>query len=112
MIPLKVGIVGFGFMGRMHYQCWRDLEGAQVVAICETNPNIVEDSAKAVGNFEGAAADVDFSSLELYTDFEKMLSGTKMDAVSITLPTFLHKDYSITMLHEKRKYIIIHLSSK
>ena len=95
---LKVGIVGFGFMGRMHYQCWRDLEGAQVVAICETNPNIVEDSAKAVGNFEGAAADVDFSSLKLYTDFEKMLSETEMDAVSITLPTYMHKDYSIKAL--------------
>ena len=95
---LKVGIVGFGFMGRMHYQCWKDLEAAQVVAVCDTNPNIVEDSAKAVGNFEGATADVDFSSLKLYADFEKMLSEMELDALSITLPTYMHAEYSIKAL--------------
>ncbi|MHC4396913.1 MAG: Gfo/Idh/MocA family protein [Planctomycetota bacterium] len=95
---LKVGIVGFGFMGRMHYQSWKDLGDAQTVAVCETNPNVVEDSAKAVGNFEGAAADVDFSTLKLYTDFEKMLSEVEMDAISITLPTYMHAEYSIKAL--------------
>ena len=41
---LKVGVVGFGFMGRMHYRCWQRLADAEVVAICDTNPNIIEDT--------------------------------------------------------------------
>ena len=33
----KIAIVGFGFMGRMHYGCWKKLRGAKVVALCDSN---------------------------------------------------------------------------
>ena len=33
----KVAIVGFGFMGRMHYGCWKRLCGAKVAALCDSN---------------------------------------------------------------------------
>jgi predicted dehydrogenase len=95
---LRIGIAGFGFMGRMHYRCWKATNGAEVAAICDTNPNIVEDTKKAVGNIEGAEGAVDFGGVELYTDFDLMLKSAKLDAVSITLPTYLHPDYSIKAL--------------
>jgi predicted dehydrogenase len=95
---LRVGIVGFGFMGRMHYRCWKAIEDAQVAAVCDTNPNIVEDTKRAVGNIEGAEGAVDFSSTEIYSDFNKMLKSAKLDAVSITLPTYLHAEHSIKAL--------------
>jgi len=95
---LKVGIVGFGFMGRTHYQCWKKVEGAEVVAICDVNPNIEEDTKKAVGNIGDTSEQVDFGSLKVYTDLDEMLANEKLDAVSITLPTFLHPDTSIKAL--------------
>ena len=95
---LKVGIVGFGFMGRTHYKCWKALDGAEIAAICDVNPNIEEDTKRAVGNIGDPNETVDFSSLTLYTDFDKMLAGEKLDAVSITLPTYLHPDISIKAL--------------
>jgi len=95
---LRVGIVGFGFMGRTHYKCWRGVEGAEVVAICDVNPNIVKDTKKAVGNIGDAQYEVDFGSLKVYSDFNRMLSKEKLDAVSITLPTYLHADHSIKAL--------------
>ena len=95
---LKVGIVGFGFMGQMHYKCWSALEGAEVVAVCDVNPNIEEDTKRAVGNIGETEEAVDFSSLRLYTDFEEMLKSAELDAVSITLPTSLHPDFSIKAL--------------
>ena len=94
---LRIGIAGFGFMGRMHYKCWRAIGGAEVAAICDVNPNIVEDTKKAVGNI-GETEAVDFTKVKLYRDFGKMLKGEKLDAVSITLPTCLHPDYSIKAL--------------
>jgi len=94
----RVGIVGFGFMGRMHYKCWKAIEGAEVVTVCDVNPNIEEDTKKAVGNIGETEEAVDFSSFELYTDFDKMLEGEKLDAVSIALPTYLHSDSSIKAL--------------
>jgi len=95
---LKIGIVGFGFMGRMHYRCWKARDDAQIAAICDANENIVEDSKKAVGNIEGAEDAVDFTGINIYSDFGKMLTEEKLDAVSITLPTFIHAQYTIEAL--------------
>jgi predicted dehydrogenase len=88
---LKVGIVGFGFMGRMHYRCWKARGDARVAAVCDANPNIVEDSKKAVGNIAGAEA-IDFTGVAVYQDLAAMLATERLDAVSITLPTHLHPD--------------------
>jgi len=95
---LRIGIAGLGFMGRMHYKCYKSVEGVEVAAICDVNPNIEEDTKRAVGNVGEAEEPVDFSSLELYSDFEKMIESENLDAVSITLPTYLHADYSIKAL--------------
>lgn len=95
---LKIGIVGFGFMGQTHYKCWKKVEGAQVAAICDVNPNIEEDTKRAVGNIGDGQEEVDFSSLNVYSDFDEMLAKVNLDAVSITLPTFLHPEISIKAL--------------
>ena len=95
---LRVGIAGLGFMGRIHYKYWKALEGAEVVAICDANPNIEEDVKRAVGNIGDAEDVIDFAGLQLYTDFDKMLSDGKLDAISLTLPTYLHADYSTKAL--------------
>jgi len=95
---LKVGIVGFGFMGQTHYKCWKALEGAQVTAICDVNPNIEEDTKRAVGNIGDTEQAVDFSSLQLFTDLDQMLNTAELNAVSITLPTCLHADCTIKAL--------------
>ena len=85
---LRVGVVGFGFMGRMHFRCWDARADAQVVAVCDANPNIKEDARRAVGNIDGAASAIDFSGIEVFTDFDSMLEKAQLDAISLTLPTF------------------------
>jgi len=95
---MRVGIVGFGFMGWMHYRCWQSLEDAEITAICDANPNIVADVKKAAGNIEGATEAVDFSIARIYEDFETMLFEEKLDVVSLTLPTYLHAEFSIKAL--------------
>lgn len=95
---LKVGIVGFGFMGRMHFRCWQARDDAKVTAICDANPNIKEDAQKAVGNIDGAAEAIDFTGIELFSDFDTMLEKSGVDAISLTLPTYLHADFSAKAL--------------
>ncbi len=50
MTMIKVGIVGFGFMGRMHYRCWSDLDGSQVTAVCDVDSDIINKTSLAGGN--------------------------------------------------------------
>lgn len=95
---LRVGIAGFGFMGRMHFRCWRAHQDARVVAICDANPNIMEDAQRDVGNIEGAESGIDFTGIELFRDFEDMLAKADLDAISLTLPTYLHREYSTKAL--------------
>ncbi|MGB2807532.1 MAG: Gfo/Idh/MocA family oxidoreductase [Sedimentisphaerales bacterium] len=95
---LKIGIVGLGFMGQMHYRCWKARDDAQIVAICDTNKNIIEDCKKTIGNIEGAENAIDFTGINIYSDFGKMLSEEKLDAISLTLPTYLHAKHTIQAL--------------
>ena len=85
-------------MGRTHYRCWKALDDVDIAAICETNPKITDDAKKKIGNIGQRQNEVDFSSLELYTDIGKMLERANLDAVSITLPTYLHADITIQSL--------------
>ena len=95
---IRVGIVGFGFMGRMHLGCWMQMPDVEVAAICDTNPNVAKTVQEQIGNIPGLPEQVDMSAIKFYTDFAAMLSQEQLDAVSITLPTHLHADLTCQAL--------------
>lgn len=97
---LRVGIIGFGGMGQVHFDRYRRLvtEGypIKLVSICDI------DEAKLRGT--DAVGDVgatvkpgqhDLSSYSLYTDMDDMLKNEQLDFVDIALPTYLHAEASI-----------------
>ena len=85
-------------MGRMHYRCWKALPGVQVAAVCDSNAQALGDAACNRGNIAGAEAEVDLTGTAVYEDFEQMLHDQSLDAVSITVPTFLHATCAIAAL--------------
>ncbi|MDF7822379.1 Gfo/Idh/MocA family oxidoreductase [Pontiellaceae bacterium B12227] len=92
---IRVGIVGFGFMGGVHFKGWQANASAEVVAICDANP--IEGKAKQ-GNIDTGRDELDLNGVSIYTDIAHMLATENLDAVSITLPTHLHKRISIQCL--------------
>lgn len=94
----RVGIVGLGFMGKMHFRCYQALEDVEVVAICDIDKAKFEDAGGTAGNIEGAEAPLDFTGIGLYNDFDKMLAEANLDAISVTLPTYMHKDFTLKAL--------------
>lgn len=95
---VKIGIVGLGFMGRMHFKCYTALENAEITAVCDTYEKRLKESG-VCGNYPGTENSLDFTGIELYTDFDKMLAEADLDAISITLPTYLHTEYTIKALN-------------
>ena len=91
---LKIGIVGFGFMGRMHFRCWQATEGAVVTAVCDADPGAVTEVAASKGNIEGADGKADLSGVTIYSDYNKFLNEADIDAISLTLPSFLHTGFT------------------
>ena len=95
---LKIGIVGLGFMGKMHFRCYKSLENVKISAICDVDAKRLKDSSGSSGNISGAEDDLDLSNISLYSDFSRMLAEEKLDVVSIASPTFLHASQTIEAL--------------
>ena len=92
---IRVGVIGMGFMGGVHLRNWQALDEATVVAVCDANP--IANVAK-VGNLDFDEEELNLDGVEIYTDAGEMLSIENLDAVSIALPTHLHKALSIQCL--------------
>jgi predicted dehydrogenase len=87
---VRVGILGMGFIGQQHFGTWKDVEGAEVVAVADKEIDRVAEAATAIGGNIGDAAPIDLSGLQRYTSLEAMLDAGGLDVVDVCLPTFLH----------------------
>lgn len=99
---LTIGLVGLGFMGRTHLENVLRLEregaGIRVAALCDVDASRLNGGSTG-GNIGPAGPDIDYSRFAKYTRVQDMLDQEKLDAVSITLPTFLHKDVAVQCLN-------------
>jgi len=96
---LRIGIVGLGFMGKMHFRCYKSDTNVEVTAICDADAKQLQNSSGVAGNISGAEDDLDLSNIALYSDLSKMLAEEKLDSLSIASPTFLHASQTIEALN-------------
>ena len=95
---IRVGVAGFGFMGNMHARCYQALDDAELAAICDIDASRLSGQGDAAGNIPGTEEPLDLAGVALFTDFDKMLKEAQLDAVAITLPTYMHVDYTVKAL--------------
>lgn len=95
---IKIGIVGFGFMGRTHFSNYKTHDDVVISAICDIEKNRLLSSSEVTGNIAGSDNQLDLSGIALYNDYNEMLKKSDLDAVSITVPTYLHKEITIKAL--------------
>jgi predicted dehydrogenase len=95
---IRAGVVGLGFMGNMHAKNYQALEDVKLAAVCDIDESKLKGTAQTAGNIEGAEKPLDLTDVELYADYDKMLADAKLDAVSITLPTYMHRDFTLKAL--------------
>lgn len=95
----RIGIVGFGFMGNMHFNNYAKTKNAKVVAICDIVEEKLTGKAATAGNISGTGQQLDLTGIDVFTDAEKMFKEANLDAVSITLPTYLHAEYTVKALN-------------
>ena len=92
----RVAVVGFGFMGRVHYGCWERIRGARVVAVCTPRPEKLRE--KVEGNTPGADVQVDPDKIAVYRSIGELVAAGGADIVDVTVPTFLHRETVIPAL--------------
>jgi predicted dehydrogenase len=96
---LRIGIVGVGFMGMIHYLAYERLRGAKVRAICEQDPIRLSGDWRTIkGNFGPAGEIMDLSGVARYAEIDALLADPEIDLVDICLPTAAHAPSAIKAL--------------
>src|SRR4051794_20096851 len=88
---VRIGIVGLGFMGWIHYLATRRLKGAQLAAVCSRDPKKLAGDWRSIrGNFGPPGELVDLSGVKKYDRFEAMLADPDIDLIDVCNPTDQH----------------------
>jgi len=100
MAKVKVGCIGIGFMGKMHFGCYKEHPKAEVVAIADVDEaKLSGDWSKIGGNIDDPSArNVDLAGITKYKDADELIRDENVELVDITLPTFLHAKYTLDAL--------------
>jgi predicted dehydrogenase len=93
MEKIKLGVIGLGFIGKVHLRNCLNLKSVKVVAAA--------DSSKKALNYAK-----NFGVKQLFTDYHKLLKLKDLDAVVIALPTYLHVDCAISAI-ERGKHVFL-----
>lgn len=94
-MKVKIGIIGLGYQGKLHltrYACLPDK--AEIVAVSDVVGIIAEGIAKKYG------------ARAWYTDYNKLLQRSDVDAVSVCVPNDLHAEVAIAVA-ESGKHILL-----
>ena len=81
----RVALIGLGAMGRNHLRVLSDLDGTELVAVCDVDPRAVELASHKY-------------SVPGYGSWEEMLDSERLDAAVVAVPTRFHLDAGLAAL--------------
>lgn len=92
MDKIKVAVIGIGAMGRNHARVYSEMSNANLIAVCDADKTakIIADKYKT----------------KFYTNYKEMLKKEKPDAVSICVPTKLHKQVAVDVIKNKTNVLV------
>ena len=104
---VRIGIVGVGFMGRIHYLAAQRLTDARVVAVCSRDKaKLAGDWSATRGNFGPPPGHVNLTGVGRYETLAELLADPGIDLVDVCNPTAQHPDTVIAAL-EAGKHVLV-----
>ena len=82
---MKVGLIGIGGMGFVHFNCYKKMQDVQIVVA-----DIRVDMAKEK---------VDDESIKVYPSLTELLANEDVDFIDICTPSYLHADQTVEALN-------------
>jgi predicted dehydrogenase len=78
-VPIKTAVIGVGSMGRNHARLFAELANVDFVAVSDASPEVADNIAHQYR-------------VQAYTNYEELLEKERPEAVSIAVPTAMHKE--------------------
>jgi predicted dehydrogenase len=96
---LRVGLVGIGFMGWIHYLSYQKTKGVKIAAVCTRDERRLAGDWRSIqGNFGPPGEKVDLAGVTKYTVLNKLLADPSIDLVDLCLPPNLHAQAAVAVL--------------
>jgi predicted dehydrogenase len=106
-LMVRIGLVGIGFMGMIHYLAWKRLSGAKVTALCSRDRVKLSGDWRSIrGNFGPQGTMMDLSGVTPYESFEELLRNPEIDLIDLCNPTHRHAPNAIAAL-EAGKHVLV-----
>ena len=104
---VRIGIVGVGFMGRIHALALRRVPGARLTAIASRDPaKRAGDWSATRGNFGPPPGAFDLAGVTAHATLDELLADPAIDLVDICTPTDQHPAQVIRSL-EAGKHVLV-----
>jgi predicted dehydrogenase len=105
--PVKLAVLGLGFMGSTHLKALRGIAGARVVAAFDQDETRLSGDLTGVGGNIGTPGEkMNFASVRQYRDIGALLSDPEIDAVDICLPTSYHTPVAIEAVRAGKHVLV------
>jgi predicted dehydrogenase len=104
---VRIGIVGVGFMGMIHYLAARRLKGAKVAAVCSRDPKKLAGDWRSIrGNFGPPGEQMDLGAVKRYARFDDLLGDPAIDLMDVCNPTHLHAPTATAALRAGKHVLV------
>lgn len=90
---VRIGLIGCGFMGTMHANCYQNIPGVELAAVADVRKDVAETLAKG-------------TNAVIYGDGKDLIANADVDVIDICLPTYLHAEYAMLAM-EKVSYVFV-----
>jgi predicted dehydrogenase len=99
---LRVGLLGFGFMGQTHFDRYQRISEAKVTAIADAQADRLTGQGQTRGNLDLAVKGADLTRVSTYADAGALIAQEDVDIIDVCLPTFLHSRFTVAALEAGR----------
>ena len=104
---VRIGLVGVGFMGMIHFLAARKLQDASVEAICSRDEKKLAGDWRSIqGNFGPRGEVMDLAGVRKYRALDDLLADKDIDLIDICNPTHLHPETAIKAL-QAGKHVLV-----
>lgn len=85
MDKIKVALIGIGGMGGVHYNCYKNIDNAEIIAVADVRTDIAKEK-------------VDNENIKIYETLDELLAAETPDMVDICTPSYMHKEMTVKCL--------------
>ena len=89
---IRIGLVGIGGMGTVHYNEYKKIDTAKVVAVADVRADMAKEKTQK-------------DNVSVYDSMDSLLSNEQIDMIDICTPSYLHAELAIKAL-EAGKHVI------